>query len=108
MMALMRNLGGSIGISIAFTILTRRTQLHQERLSATATHFYQPFVHYMNQAGGFTRDNIVHMYGAIQIQATMLAYLDVFKIMGIGCLLVVGLIAMMRPVKRKPGEVMAH
>jgi DHA2 family multidrug resistance protein len=108
MMALMRNLGGSIGISIAFTILTRRSQLHQERLSSNATHFYQPFVQFMNHTGGFTRNNIVFMYGSIQLQATMLAYLDVFKIMGIGCLLVVGLIALMRPVKRKPGAVMAH
>jgi DHA2 family multidrug resistance protein len=108
MMALMRNLGGSIGISIAFTLLTRRTQLHQERLSAHVTHFYQPFVQMMKASGGFTRDNIIRFYGAIEQQATMLAYLDVFKVMGIGCLLVVGLIAMMRPVKRKPGAAMAH
>jgi len=108
MMALMRNLGGSIGISIAFTLLTRRTQLHQERLSANATHFYQPFVHFMNLTGGFTRENITRFYGSVQLQATMLAYLDVFKVMGIGCLLVVGLIALMRPVKRKPGDIMAH
>ena len=58
MMSLMRNLGGGIGISVAITLLTRRTQMHQERLASTATHFYQPFVHFMNSAGGFTQHNI--------------------------------------------------
>jgi DHA2 family multidrug resistance protein len=108
MMALMRNLGGSIGISVAFTLLTRRTQLHQERLSATATHFYQPFVQMMNSRGGFTPNNILRFYSAVGQQANMLAYLDVYKIMGIGCLVVIVLILAMRPVKRKPGAVMAH
>ena len=108
LMNLMRNLGGGIGISIASTLLVRRAQLHQERLSSTATHFYQPFVHYMNAAGGFTRDNLVNFYGSLQRQAVMLAYLDVFKIMGVGCLVVIVLILAMRRVKKQPGTVMAH
>jgi DHA2 family multidrug resistance protein len=108
LMNLMRNLGGGIGISIASTLLVRRSQMHQERLSSTATHFYQPFVHFMNATGGFTRNNIVGFYGSLQRQAVMLAYLDVFKIMGIGCLVVIVLILAMRPVKKQPGTVMAH
>jgi MFS transporter, DHA2 family, multidrug resistance protein len=108
MMSLMRNLGGGIGISIASTLLIRRTQLHQERLSSNATHFYQPLVHFMNVSGGFTRQNLIHIYEMVQQQATMLAYLDVFKIMGIGCMIVIVLLLAMRPVKKGKAPAMAH
>jgi MFS transporter, DHA2 family, multidrug resistance protein len=108
LMNLMRNLGGGIGISVASTLLIRRTQLHQERLASRATHFYQPFVHFMNARGGFTANNIIGFYGSLQIQATMLAYLDVFKIMGIGCLVVIVLLLAMRNVKKGKQPVMAH
>ncbi len=108
LMSLMRNLGGGIGISIASTLLTRRTQLHQERLASKATHFYEPFVHFMNSTGGFTEKNLVGFYRGLQNQATMLAYLDVFKIMGIGCLIVIVLLLAMRQVKKSSKPVMAH
>ena len=108
LMSLMRNLGGGIGISIASTLLIRRTQMHQERLSSHATHFYQPFVHFMNSAGGFTTKNLVSFYAMVENQATMLAYLDVFKIMGIGCLVVIVLLLAMRRVKKSDKQVMAH
>jgi DHA2 family multidrug resistance protein len=107
MMNLMRNLGGSIGISVAFTMLARRSQLHQERLSSTATHFYQPFVHAMTAAGGFTRGNIIRFYGLIGQQANMLAYVDVFKVLGIGCVVVIAMVFMMRTTKRQDAHVMA-
>jgi DHA2 family multidrug resistance protein len=107
LMNLMRNLGGGIGISVASTLLVRRTQMHQERLSSTATHFYQPFVHFMQSTGGFTQKNITGFYSTLQNQATMLAYLDVFKIMGIGCLVVIVLILAMRRVKNAKA-VMTH
>jgi DHA2 family multidrug resistance protein len=108
LMNLMRNLGGGIGISVASTLLIRRTQLHQERLSSTATHFYQPFVHFMESTGGFTSRNVVGFYGSLQRQATMLAYLDIFKIMGIGCLVVIVLLLAMRRVKKGAKPAMAH
>jgi DHA2 family multidrug resistance protein len=108
LMNLMRNLGGGIGISVATTLLVRRTQLHQERLSSHATHFYQPFVNFMNSTGGFTQKNIAGFYATLENQATMLAYLDVFKIMGIGCLVVIALILVMRRVKKGEKPVMAH
>jgi DHA2 family multidrug resistance protein len=108
LMKLMRNLGGGIGISVASTLLIRRTQLHQERLSSAATHFYQPFVHFMDSTGGFTSRNIVGFYSSLQRQATMLAYLDVFKIMGIGCLVVIVLLLAMRRVKKGAKPAMAH
>ena len=108
LMNLMRNLGGGIGISIAATLLTRRGQMHQERLSSNVTRGFTPFVNYMNQTGGFTRRNIVAFYGVVQQQATMESYLDVFKIFGVGVLFVVAVVLLLRKVKRSEAPVMAH
>ena len=111
MMNLMRNLGGGIGISLAATLLTRRGQLHQERLSARVTHSFRPFADYINATGGFTRRNLVGFSRVVQQQATMLSYLDVFYIFTFGTLLVVALVLCLKKVKpRGHGEqpVMAH
>jgi DHA2 family multidrug resistance protein len=99
MMNLMRNLGGSIGIAATTTLLIRRAQVHQVYLSGTATHFYKPFVNYMNSIGGFTQKNITTFYNAVQVQAAMLSYLDVFRMLTIVCAGVVGLVLLLRRVK---------
>jgi hypothetical protein len=82
--------------------------LHQERLASTATRYFPPFVHYMNSLGGFTQKNILGFYGAVQQQATMLAFLDVFKTMAIGCVGIVCLILMTKRVKRRTKQVAMH
>ena len=51
MMNLMRNLGGSIGIAIAATLLSRGAQVHQAYLAESATRFSPPFVQHMRWAG---------------------------------------------------------
>jgi DHA2 family multidrug resistance protein len=108
MMNLMRNLGGSIGIAVAATMLVRRSQVHQAYLSASATRFYPPLVHRMNAMGGFTRKNIVGFYGAVQIQAAMLSYLDVFRILTVVCVLVIAVVLMLRRVRKDEHPVIAH
>ena len=99
MMNLMRNLGGGIGIAVATTLLTRRAQVHQADIAASATHFYQPFVNHMHAIGGFTQKNIVGFYDTVQVQAAMLSYLDVFRILTVVCMIVIGLVLMLRRVK---------
>ena len=108
MMNLMRNLGGGIGISLASTLLLRRSQLHQDRLASNATRYSAPFAHYMNSIGGFTTKNIVGFYGNVQQQAAMLSFLDVFKTFGIGCIVVVCLVLMLKNVKRGGKQVAMH
>jgi DHA2 family multidrug resistance protein len=108
MMNLMRNLGGSIGISLAITLLTRRTQMHQDRLASNATRSFLPFMHYMDSTGGLTRRNITGFYNIVQTQATMLSYLDVFKIFTIGTLLIVSLVLLLRRVKPGAKPAMVH
>jgi DHA2 family multidrug resistance protein len=108
MMNLMRNLGGGIGISVASTMLVRRTQMHQNRIASSSTPYFPPFVRYMHSMGGFTTKNIVGFYDIVRLQATMLAFLDVFKTMAIGCLVVISLVLMLKRVKRGAKQVAMH
>jgi DHA2 family multidrug resistance protein len=108
MMNLMRNLGGSIGIAVAATMLVRRTQVHQAYLSAAATRTYPPLVHYLGAMGGFTRKNILGFYNEVQIQAAMLSYLDVFRILTVVCVIVIGAVLLLRRVRRDEQPVLGH
>jgi DHA2 family multidrug resistance protein len=105
---LTRNLGGGIGIAVATTLLIRRAQAHQNDIAATATRFYQPFVHHMHAVGGFSRKNIVFFYDIVQAQAAMLSYLDVFRILTVICLIVIGLVLMLRRAKTGAPTVATH
>ncbi|HEX8912331.1 MAG TPA: DHA2 family efflux MFS transporter permease subunit [Humisphaera sp.] len=119
---LMRNLGGSVGIAVAITLLDRRRQLHQSRLVSNLTPFDPAFQQRLHggsgvwggsgdyasvpppagTTGGGTGAALAGVYQEVQRQALMLSYLDVFKIMAVatGCLVV--LVFMLRRVK--PGE----
>jgi DHA2 family multidrug resistance protein len=107
---LSRNLGGSIGVSVANTILFRRTQFHQNRLSGDFTRLsptYQTTLHKMShllmQAGIPASEAAARaaniLYENLVRQAAMLAYLDVFKILGICAFVMVGVAACMKRVK---------
>jgi DHA2 family multidrug resistance protein len=108
MMNLMRNLGGSIGIAVATTLLVRRAQVHQVYLAGTATRANLPLVHRLQATGGFTPRNLLGFYNEIQVQATMLSYLDVFRILTIACVLVIGVVLLLRPVRKGAAPVMGH
>jgi DHA2 family multidrug resistance protein len=108
MMNLMRNLGGSIGIAVAITLITRRSQVHQAYLAASASRFRQPFVQHMNTMGGFTRKNLAGFYGTVQVQAAMLSYLDVFRILTIACALVIAMVLLLPRTRRNEGPVLTH
>lgn len=101
MMSLMRNLGGGVGIAVVTTLLVRREQVHQTHLAEKVTNFYPPFVQYMSSASGFTHKNLVIFYKALQMQATMLSYLDVFLFLASICMCVIGLVLMLHRVKRQ-------
>jgi MFS transporter, DHA2 family, multidrug resistance protein len=90
---LFRNQGGSFGIAFVTTMLARRTQYHQSVLVAHATPTDAPFQTLIqNLTGyfsthGFTHaDALVHAqaraFDLLQRQATLLAALDCFTILG--------------------------
>jgi DHA2 family multidrug resistance protein len=110
---LCRNLGGGIGISAATTILDRRSQFHFSVLSAHFNNFDLPFRHQLKlmtsqfSGGGLNTSQAMHQAMAVmrseaQTQALLLSYLDVFKIMSIGCVIVALLVLMTKRIR--PGQ----
>jgi len=118
LMNLARNIGGSVGISIVTTMLDRRQQFHLSRMSS---HLYagNPKIQSMLQgttqalqARGFSQAEAMHKaYGLLQgnflRQASMLAYIDNFWLLGVAILVMVPLVFLM---KRPPtgGEIAVH
>ena len=110
---LMRNLGGSVGISVVTTMLDRRSQLHQERLVSHLTPFDPTFrAGIQGAAGTLGRQGadpgsavsqaIGSIYHSVQTQAMMLSYLDVFKMLSVAALVMLVGVFSLRSVK--PGE----
>jgi DHA2 family multidrug resistance protein len=86
---MLRNIGGSIGISIATTALVRRAALHQNDLSANLT----PSAAVLQQNSAALTAYLGHqlgpagarpgsfgmLYGLLQQQAVLLSYVDIFR-----------------------------
>lgn len=111
---LARNIGGSMGIAVSTTFLARWTQEHQTYLSAHVTHYDPAFrhqlaalaLHFVNQGrveADAMRQALMAIYQEVINQATMLGYLDVFRMMGWFFLLAVPLCFMMK----KPSHIQA-
>jgi DHA2 family multidrug resistance protein len=92
MSALMRNLGGSVGISFVTTLLARLTQKHLAMLSSHTVAGNGPFDTLRSglagafmKRGGAMPDAVeragAQIYGMAQIQARLLAYVDVIWIL---------------------------
>jgi len=94
---LMRNLGGSFGVSLVTTELQWRTQFHHARLAEHVT----PYNGY-----GFGA-NLAQIGQAVQTQATILSYLDIFHILTIIALAAAPLVLLL-PNLPKGAAVGAH
>ncbi len=91
---LMRNLGGSMGISFATTLVARRAQFHQQRLDASLN-VYSPRVRQALQRTQLLAQHagaspsVAHgqalamLYGGLRQQASLLSYLDGFYLFAI-------------------------
>jgi MFS transporter, DHA2 family, multidrug resistance protein len=102
---LFRNIGASVGISFVTTMLARRSQFHQSILAARATDYSSQFHTaiqgasqlYMS-AGAVTaqQQSYGQLYGSILRQATMIAYLDNFWMLGVSALVVIPFVFLMK------------
>ena len=110
---LARNFGGSIGISFMSTLLTRRAQFHQSRIVENLQNLnpaYPDFAHQLGSALGSAPDasmTLANLYQQAVQQATLLSYLDDFKILGVAFLAVLPLLLLVKPGKGG-GAVPAH
>jgi DHA2 family multidrug resistance protein len=112
--ALMRNLGGGVGISLVTTLLARQSQKHMAMLAAHTAPGNPPFERMRSTlAGAWTRrgnampDAVQHagaqIYSMAQTQGRLLAYVDVIWFMvGITAVLVPLPFLMRRPKKAAP------
>jgi DHA2 family multidrug resistance protein len=105
-----RNVGGSVGIAIVTTLLTRRSQYHQAILveradttnPATAARLHEWAAHFAAQgADGVTaaRQALGTLYAEVQAQAQLLAYVDDLRLLAmlfVGVLVVVPLMRRIR------------
>jgi DHA2 family multidrug resistance protein len=76
MINLMRNLGGSFGVSVVQTLLSYRTQFHHERLGSSITA-------YNGYGFGHSLDAIAR---AVQTQAQVMSFLDIFWLLGLAAI----------------------
>jgi DHA2 family multidrug resistance protein len=97
--SLLRNLGGSIGISISETMLDRTTQVNHEQLGQAVTP-YNPLLHAPAAAHFWSLKSVTGLAAlnaAVNDQAQFIGYLDVFKLMMIACFLAMPLALLLRP-----------
>lgn len=115
---LMRNLGGSFGISLLQTFVTRESQKTQDVL-ATHTNVLNPaFQHQLaaaqqslvNQTGA---PNALHqaqqlLYDLLQQQAAALAYVDAFQMLTFVCAAALPFVFMLKSVQPRGGAIAVH
>jgi len=120
LMNLARNIGGSVGISFVTTMLARRAQFHQVRLSQHLNAANPQFRGAMQgMTGMFTAGGMgpgtgagtatQHAYAMVQAnvirQSTMLAYIDNFWLLGVVIFCLIPFVFLIK--KSKPGGGMA-
>ncbi|MFC5864692.1 DHA2 family efflux MFS transporter permease subunit [Acidicapsa dinghuensis] len=115
---LLRNVGGSIGISISQTMLTRRSDSHQNEITNYVARPQQWFQnqtselgrylgHFVNPANALpqARGELYHELGQ---QALLWAFIDVFRWTALLCFACVGLVWLFQKVKHGRAPAGAH
>jgi DHA2 family multidrug resistance protein len=115
---LMRNLGGSIGISLVTTLLARGTQTHQNLLAGNMSRFNPRFMEYYQAVAGrlsqsfdpvsAKRMAMGILQGMLGQQANLLAYVDNFRLLGVVSLACVAAVLLLRRQKTVPGSISIH
>ena len=116
---LLRNVGGSVGISLVETMVARRTQLHQDELIAHVTPAQQSFrtltdglsaqlFHHGLSQPQAARQTLLRIYDATITQATVQSYMDVAWLIAVVCLLTVPAALMLRKNDPKVAHVSAE
>ena len=103
---LSRNIGSSVGISVVSMLLTENVQRNHAEISSYVTRF-NPMVHtpgVMQMLNPFTRAGRAALDGVITTQATIISYMDDFKLMMILCIAAMPLVFLLKKAA-KPAEV---
>jgi MFS transporter, DHA2 family, multidrug resistance protein len=116
---LMRNIGGSIGIAMTGTMLARHSQATTSMLGANVTpydpasqsmmyQFRAAFLAAGSDAVTATDRAYAALFGLVQRQATMVAFVGIFQLMGVIFIALVPLVLLMKRPKARSGAVGGH
>ncbi|RFB78015.1 DHA2 family efflux MFS transporter permease subunit [Methylovirgula sp. 4M-Z18] len=116
---MMRNLGGSFGISLTNTMIDRMQQVHQNTLVSHVNPYsdlydnaVQPlqrlFVGQSGDASGSLQQAQGFLYSTLQGQAALLSYIDTFRLLGIVFMALIPLVFLLRKASPSAGAPPAH
>jgi DHA2 family multidrug resistance protein len=116
---LARNIGASVGIATVTTMLERRTQAHQVRLADHVNTFSAAYHSMLNgtqmklmSAGSSlahaTTQAQQMIYGTVQRQAAMLAFIDNFKMLGVVFFAILPVLLLLKKPSKQSGNVPVH
>jgi DHA2 family multidrug resistance protein len=106
---LMRNIGGSIGIAAVTTMLARGSQVHQATMVSHLTPYDPIMQERLRQIGGAlssqtgtpaTQQAYGVIYGTVVRQATVMSYIDNFRLLAFLCMLCIPAVFLFKRVKR--------
>jgi DHA2 family multidrug resistance protein len=113
--SVVRNVGGSAGVAIATTLLSRRAQTHQSALAAhvnvwdseTAERLRQWTEHFLTRGADTVtagRQAVAMLYREMQVQAQVLAFMDDFRVLAAMYAGLVVLVLLMRRIRPAPAQ----
>lgn len=115
---LMRNIGGSVGISAVTTLLARGAQTHQAlmvgHLSVFDTQFQARLAEFQQffapQFGPVRAELMANqaLYNILLQQASLLSFVDAFRLFGYLCVICIPLVLVFKRVKFQKGPVAVH
>lgn len=114
----MRNIGGSIGIALATTLVARGMQTHQALMVGQLSPYRPEFQQYFqatsamlgqsNDPASGQQQAYGLLYGMLQQQSSLFAYVDTFRWLALLCVICVPLVFLFRKTKAKKGPVAMH
>jgi DHA2 family multidrug resistance protein len=115
---LARNIGGGMGISLTTTLVARGTQAHQALMVGQLSPFRPEFQQYLQKTTGALaqysdpasaqQQAYGLLYGMMQQQANLFAYVDTFRLLAFLCLLCVPVAFLLTKAKGGGGSVAMH
>jgi DHA2 family multidrug resistance protein len=116
---LARNIGASVGTATVTTMLDRHTQTHQARMAEHVSTFSAA---YRNMLSGTQMklvaagSSMAHattqaqqmIYGTVQRQAAMLAFIDNFKMLGVVLFAIIPVFWLLKKPNKQAGSVPVH
>jgi DHA2 family multidrug resistance protein len=115
---LARSIGGSMGISLTTTLVVRGTQTHSGLLVGHLSPYRPEFQQYFQATSEMLSQSsdpvsaqgkaYEMLYGAMQQQANLFAYVDTFRLLGLLCLACVPVVFLLKKAKPRGGGVALH